>query len=68
MECDYLKQKKILLVDDEEQLRDMVASILAQEGYVRIRTAGTVKEALEAARKTEWRPRASSTTSPMRYA
>ena len=24
MECDYLKQKKILLVDDEEQLRDMV--------------------------------------------
>ena len=54
MECDYLKQKKILLVDDEEQLRDMVASILAQEGYVRIRTAGTVKEALEAAR--EWEP------------
>ena len=58
MECDYLKEKKILLVDDEEQLREMVASILAQEGYARIRTAGTVKEALETAR--EWEPAAYS--------
>ena len=49
-----MEEYRVLLVDDEEQLRDMVASILAQEGYVRIRTAGTVKEALEAAR--EWEP------------
>lgn len=31
-----LKEKKILLVDDEIQLRDMVVSILQQEGYTRI--------------------------------
>lgn len=53
-EYDYLKQKKILLADDEEQLRDMVVSILAQEGYTRVRTAGSVGEALRAAE--EWKP------------
>ncbi|MCI9143436.1 MAG: response regulator transcription factor [Lachnospiraceae bacterium] len=49
-----LKEKKILLVDDEIQLRDMVVSILQQEGYTRIRTAGNVREALELAEN--WRP------------
>ena len=35
MGYDFLKQKKILLVDDEEGLRKMVCSILEKEGYGR---------------------------------
>ena len=49
MEYDYLKHKQILLVDDETELRDMVVSILEQEGYTQIQTAGTMREALSAA-------------------
>lgn len=49
MDVEYLKEKRILLVDDEQGLLDMVCSILKEEGYRQIRTAGTVKEALEAA-------------------
>lgn len=54
MEYDYLKQKRILLVDDEEQLRELVASILTQEGYAQVRTAGTVAGALSLAEA--WKP------------
>ena len=39
----YLKQKRILLVDDEQALLDLVVSILQMDGYQRIRTAGTVR-------------------------
>ena len=46
MDVEYLKEKRILLVDDEQGLLDMVCSILKEEGYRQIRTAGTVKEAL----------------------
>lgn len=46
MDYDYLKNKKILLVDDEEELLRMVCSILEQDGYTNITTAGTVKDAL----------------------
>lgn len=49
-----LKEKKILIVDDEAQLREMVVSILRQEGYTGIRTAGSVREALEIAES--WQP------------
>lgn len=49
MDVEYLKEKRILLVDDEQGLLDMVCSILKEEGYRQIRTAGTVKEALEEA-------------------
>lgn len=49
MDTEYLKGKRILLVDDEEELLDMVCSILKEEGYLHIRRAGTVREALEAA-------------------
>ena len=49
MDTEYLKEKRILLVDDEEELLDMVCSILMDEGYRHIQRAGTVKEALEAA-------------------
>lgn len=46
---DYITDKRILLVDDEPELLDMVVSILRDDGFGNIRTAGSVKEALEAA-------------------
>lgn len=46
----YLKEKRILLVDDEPQLLDMAVSILNSDGFSRIKTAGSVKEALALAR------------------
>ena len=54
MEYDYLKQKRILLVDDESELLDMVQMILKKDGYTRIRTA----ENAAMARKLweEWEP------------
>ncbi len=54
MAYDYLKQKKILLVDDEEDLRKMVCSMLTQDGYLEIQTAGTVTQALQICR--DWKP------------
>lgn len=45
MNYDYLKEKRILLVDDEQELLDMVLSILKEAGFQNIRTAKTVKEA-----------------------
>ena len=38
-----------MLVDDEPELLDMVVSILREDGYENIRTAGTVEEALREA-------------------
>lgn len=49
MSNEYLKHKRILLVDDEQALLDMVVSILADDGFDNIQTAKTVKEALAAA-------------------
>lgn len=49
MEAEYLKKKRILLVDDEQELLDMVVSILAEEGFQSIRIAQSVKEAVAAA-------------------
>lgn len=46
MSFDFLKQKRILLVDDEQELLDMVSSIFADEGFCNLKTAKTVKEAL----------------------
>ena len=54
MDYDYLKYKKILIVDDEADLLKMVTSILKQDGFRAIRTAGTVSEALKLCR--EWKP------------
>lgn len=54
MEYDYLKDKKILLADDEAEILRMVLSFLQKEGYRQIRTAKTVKEALEVC--AGWRP------------
>lgn len=49
MSEEYLKNKRILLVDDEQELLDMVEAILREEGFSCIRTAGSVREALSAA-------------------
>lgn len=46
MDFDYLKQKRILLVDDEQELLDMVVSILNEGGFQNIKTAKTVGEAM----------------------
>lgn len=46
MSFEYLKNKRLLLVDDEQELLDMVVSILKEEGFTRIATAKSVKEAL----------------------
>jgi len=46
MDINYLKQKRILLVDDEPELLDMVVSILREEGFENIRTAKNVTKAL----------------------
>ena len=54
MDYNYLKQKKILLVDDEKEILDMVLSFLTQDGFPNIKTAGTVTEALSTA--MDWKP------------
>lgn len=54
MAMDAIKNKKILLVDDEQDLLNMVKLILQTDGYTHLKTAGTVREALEAVR--DWRP------------
>lgn len=48
-----LKAKRILLVDDEPELRRMVAASLAHEGFVHVVTAANVREALEAFRSSK---------------
>ena len=50
MDYDYLKSKKILLVDDEPALLAMVTSILAEDGYTDITTAATAAQALTSCR------------------
>lgn len=52
MPLEYLKDKRILLVDDEEELLNMVASILHSDGYQNILTAKSVREALALADET----------------
>ncbi|WP_071705171.1 response regulator transcription factor [Murdochiella vaginalis] len=47
----YLLQKNILLVDDEQELLDMVVSILNEYGFHHIRTAKSMKEAIQVIQK-----------------
>ena len=49
MKEDYLLNKRILLVDDEQALLDLVLSILKDYGFQNIKTAKNVKEAMEQA-------------------
>lgn len=51
MDYDFLKTKRILLVDDEPELLNMVVSILESEHFTQIATAGSVREALSAAER-----------------
>lgn len=53
MDFEYLKNKRILLVDDEQELLDMVVSILKEEGFCNIWTAKNVKDALSFAEKVK---------------
>lgn len=46
MNSHYLKQKRILLVDDEQELLQLVVSILKEDGFLNIKTAKTVREAI----------------------
>lgn len=48
----YLLKKRILLVDDEPELLNMVLSILTEYGFENIKTAKSVKEAVEEAEKS----------------
>lgn len=43
---DYIKSKRLLLVDDEIELLEMEKDILAGDGYIHIKTATSVKDAL----------------------
>lgn len=49
MDFNYLKQKRILLVDDEPELLAMVSSILREEGFCNLAEAKSVREALACA-------------------
>ena len=49
MEDTYLKEKRILLVDDEQELLDMVVSILKEAGFRSLAAARCVREALSLA-------------------
>lgn len=46
MSNDYLLNKRILLVDDEQELLDMVCSILYEYGFHQINTAKSIEEAM----------------------
>ncbi len=49
MDSGYLKNKRILIVDDEPEILNMVVSILDAEGFISIETAASVKDALNLA-------------------
>ncbi|MCM1188773.1 MAG: response regulator transcription factor [bacterium] len=53
MDHEYLKDKRILLVDDEQEILDMLVSILREEGFRSVTAAKSVKTALEAAAKIQ---------------
>ncbi len=52
MNEEYLLNKRILLVDDEPELIDMVMSILTEYGFQNIKTAKSVRGAIEEAEKS----------------
>lgn len=51
---DYIRQKKILLVDDETEILKMIVNFLKEDGYTQIHTAKTAAEA--AAAVADWEP------------
>ena len=51
MDNSFLHRKKLLLVDDEPELLKMVSDILKDAGFETVLTAGSVKEAVMAAKQ-----------------
>ncbi len=51
MKYSFLHSKKILLVDDEPELRKLVISILSDDGFANIAEAGSVQTGLSSARQ-----------------
>ncbi len=51
MNDNYLLDKRILLVDDEQAILDMILSILTEYGFRNVKTAKNVREAMEEAGK-----------------
>lgn len=51
-----IHEARLLVMDDEPELRRMLEGVLRSEGYREVRAAATVADALSAAR--EWRPHA----------
>ena len=47
-EFNFIKRKHILIVDDERQLLDLIESILREDGFSSITTAGSAQEAIVA--------------------
>lgn len=54
MNFDYIREKKILLVDDEKEILDMVSDFLKKDGYSQIRTAANAEMAFSLVR--QWCP------------
>jgi len=53
IDMDYLKEKKILLVDDEPEIIKMVTSILNDDGFVNIVAAKSYEEAIQVFETTQ---------------
>lgn len=51
MSLSYLKSKRILIVDDEQAILDMVLSILHDDGFENTKTASCISEAMEKAKE-----------------
>ncbi|MBQ7926755.1 MAG: response regulator, partial [Lachnospiraceae bacterium] len=51
MDNTFLHNKKLLLVDDEQELLKMVVNILKDAGFTNVFTAMTVKDAVLAAKE-----------------
>jgi len=49
MAQEYIKQRRILVVDDEQALLELVLSILKEAGFAHVRTAKNVSEAVRTA-------------------
>lgn len=53
MSIEDVKQKKVLIVDDEQELRTMIDGFLRKEGFTRIYHAGNCEEALAVCRSSK---------------
>lgn len=53
MSIEDVKQKKVLIVDDEQELRTMIDGFLRKEGFTRIYHAGNCGEALAVCRSSK---------------